>query len=355
MGADADVGAVSEAEMAPGSAPRVESFGIRVFAFVAIRGGVEKEDALSRLQGLPVENRLAGDGARHELGRHVEAQRLGEGAGDRIGMGGEVRALVGGAVQPEERRRDHLRRRIRPADHERLQVGRDLEIGESATADLEVDEHIGDARLAPSAAAQRDPLGQIGVHFHRCSKGIGRAALVAGAVLGVAVDPADEQRSGLIGKREQPTGDDCRDGIGELAHDVELAPLTPRRESLAHFASHERLERQRARAAEHAANRLAKAGVHRAIHLVDARNRGLDLRERLRGGRAARGHERLDVLGRLPDVLEARERPGVVLREMVGGRLVSETAVERKRIRHDFGEEGAVAQAIGHCAGTRFG
>ena len=76
---------------------------------------------------------------------------VGDGA-DRGGTGDEIGALFGRAVQPQERRRDHLRRRIRPADHQRLHVRGDLEIDELAATDLLREEDVGDPRPCRSRA-----------------------------------------------------------------------------------------------------------------------------------------------------------------------------------------------------------
>lgn len=97
----------------------------------------------------------------------------------------------------------------------------------------------------------------------------------------------------------------------------------------------------------------------RRIHVVDHRRDGLDLCQQMRGRRAVGCRQVPRIRRGFPDVLEARECVGVVLLEVIGGRLVAQSLVDRERVAlDDLVGEGVVLEYRPDClrggAGSAF-
>ena len=110
--------------------------------------------------------------------------------------------------------------------------------------------------------------------------------------------------------------------------------LAPRPEShcRASLADH-RLEVGDLRCSKGFSEGPAQSRVIRGVHVVDHGRHGLHLGQQVcRGRTVSRRSDCFMSPGRLPDVLETRECPGVVLLEVVGGRLVTEPLVDGQRV-----------------------
>ena len=126
-------------------------------------------------------------------------------------------------VQPQERGPHGLRRRVRAADHERLQMGPDLEILESPAVHFEGEKGIDHAALAAWSLASLASEGrEVLVHLARCRERVRRPPLVLWIVGHVAMDPFDQQVPILERKVEQPAGHVRGDAIRESPHDIDL-------------------------------------------------------------------------------------------------------------------------------------
>ena len=151
-----------------------------------------------------------------------------------------------------------------------------------------------------------DPLVEIG----RCLGGLLRLAPMTGPAMEEGIDARSELVCALEGKAGEATGHMTGDAGAEILGDVE----TTFRQGLGDQPSCELADlvlpfRRRSRA-EMGAQDRPHARVPRRIHLARHQGVRFDTQQQL-GGRDAAGDRELAALGRRPDIVEAREEPGV--------------------------------------------
>ncbi len=333
--ADALVLAVAEQQRALAVAVDVEHVGARELTLVSVRGAPEEEHTLPGSQVLSPDLDVATHHPAQHVGGVVVAHGLREHGTREAGVGEGLRLLVRGPVEVVERGGGGELDGLGAGDEERVQLGRDLGVVEGCVVDAGPEQLAEQAdRRRGVVAGRGDQAVEIAEHLtHRVGVGRGGTPLpglagdgrVQQAAHGVDVVVGD---AGLRGR--EPGAHRARVGV----EGVELAGL----------------EEGRERGAGHGAQRRGVVegrltGVRRGEHPAPVAVLGwVELGERevqrglaeqdLVGSLAPVHRERLGVGARLPDVVEAGQRPGVVLGEGVDGVLGAQPRVEALWLEH---------------------
>ena len=292
---------------------------------------------------------IAGETARHRLGRGVEAQRLLDGARNAGRVACDRGALLGVLGEQVCGVADELRGRLVARDDEEEAEPQQLRVGERLALLLGRDQHTQEV-VAGLIPAFGDEAVEVAVEGRR-SREAGRGDLVG---VGFAV----EERVGRVAQRvlldignaEHLADHGHRQQCREVADEVDLAGAREGRDQRARARPDRFLESRHARRRERATDQRAQLRVAGWIHLDDVRFDALA--ERLDGD-ALRRREGAPVVGGRAHVVVARQCPEVAPRVEVRGCFVAQAPVDRVRIFVDLVrvrvelERGLHAHAVG--------